>query len=353
LQALQIRGTQSAGNDYQRWLPSFNLAIKPNDQVVIRAATNVTTTMAGYYDLRATETSGVSTTNNANNVPAAGGNPAVQYPAIFTGFTANRGNTALKPTTGINFDLSLEYYQSSNFNVHVAGFHKILKDLILFGSVQRPFSRTFQRANGTSQTVTGNILADEIYNAGEKSYVSGVEVGGRKYFNELPAPFEGLGVEANFTYIDSKSPGALAYDINGVRINDLPIVGLSKYNYNVQLLYDRKQLSMRAAYSWRSKYLQTTTGNGTNSFYSVYPDPTTGAGAIRTRYSLPVYADAYGQLDAGITYTVNPNFRINVQGQNLTNAVTRTLMGGYPGGSQIRSWFISDSRYEVGVSVAF
>jgi iron complex outermembrane receptor protein len=107
---------------------------------------------------------------------------------------------------------------------------------------------------------------------------------------------------------------------------------------------------MRLAYTWRSKYLQTTNGNGTTPSYSLFNADGT---STTVNASLPVYAAAYGQLDAGITLTVNKNLRLYVQGSNLTNSVTKTLMDGYPGGMLVRSWFMSDRRFEGGINFNF
>ena len=51
---------------------------------------------------------------------------------------------------------------------------------------------------------------------------------------------------------------------------------------------------------------------------------------------------------------MNDNFSFGIQGQNLTNATQRTLMGGYPGGKLVgRSWFQSDRRVATSISLVF
>ena len=82
-------------------------------------------------------------------------------------------------------------------------------------------------------------------------------------------------------------------------------------------------------------------------------NPTTGD-ATGTQIALPMYSDSYGQLDAGIRFKVTDNFSFGIQGQNLTNATQRTLMGGYPGGKLVgRSWFQSDRRIATSISLSF
>ena len=108
--------------------------------------------------------------------------------------------------------------------------------------------------------------------------------------------------------------------------------------------------------------MQSTNSNGTNGDYIYYTGPT-AAGVncavanptcAFTDISLPVYAEAYGQVDAGIRITVNPNLSFSVQASNILNATTRTLMGGYNGGEKyVRSWFTTDRRINAGVSFGF
>src|SRR5207244_10840462 len=113
-------------------------------------------------------------------------------------------------------------------------------------------------------------------------------------------------------------------------------------NYNLVAMDERDPWCIRVAYTWRSKYLLSTNANGTASTYSAPTGVTTNPNPVI--FSLPVYSDSYGQLDAGVTFRVTENFGISAEGQNLTNTLTRTLMGS---GSQQygRSWFIADRRY--------
>jgi TonB-dependent receptor len=194
--------------------------------------------------------------------------------------------------------------------------------------------------------------ATDVSNATEAAKVTGFEVGARTFFDMLPGILGGFGVEANYTYIDSQNPGDLYRDIFGTIRNDAPLQGLSKHNYNATLMYERGRVSARVAYSWRSKYLQSTNSNGTTPTYNYVPAP--GAAAVPIQIALPVYGDAYGQVDAGITFRVNDNLSFSLEGTNLLNATQRTLMGGYNNDAiYIRSWFQSDRRVSLGVNVAF
>jgi hypothetical protein len=117
------------------------------------------------------------------------------------------------------------------------------------------------------------------------------------------------------------------------------------------LLYERKTVSARIAYSWRSRYLQSTNSNGTNPTYNYYSAPGV---ATPIQIALPIYGANYGQLEAGVRFKVTENFSFSVQGTNLTNSMQRTLMGGYPSDKLYgRSWFQTDRRISTGISLAF
>src|SRR5690606_41682808 len=69
----------------------------------------------------------------------------------------------------------------------------------------------------------------------------------------------------------------------------------------------------------------------------------------------PVWNDDYGQLDGSFFYNINDNIQIGLQANNLTNSITKLLMG--PRGSRRdgfidetlynRAWFENDRRYTL------
>lgn len=323
---------------FTRALPSINVDYSPTSDTKLRFGYNITLDLPTFQALRASGSIGVATTANP-----AGGNA----PGVFTNFTADTGNPLLKPTMSNNFDISFEFYPKAGTSFHIAPFYKRLTDLPIYSLTNREVTVVF--TNGTSETV--NAAATDYVNATKAATVKGVEVGGRMFFDMLPGWLSGFGFEGNYTFIDSKNPGDLYRDINGVVRNDAPLVGLSKHNFNATLLYERKAISARVAYSWRSKYLQSTNSNGTNPTYQYYSAPGV---STPIQIALPIYGDTYGQLEAGIRFKVTDQFSFGVQGTNLLNATQRTLMGGYPGGElKGRSWFQVDRRISTGINLAF
>src|SRR3546814_9023813 len=74
------------------------------------------------------------------------------------------------------------------------------------------------------------------------------------FFDFLPGALSGFGVSGNFTYADSEVGG-------DDRLAGLPLQGVSKYNFNAGLFYDKFGLSARLVYTHRSSYYDgDTTG---------------------------------------------------------------------------------------------
>jgi TonB-dependent receptor len=325
--------------EFTRVLPSVNLQVEPHEDVKARASYSKTMDLPTFYATRGSGSVGVATTPN----PAS--TPQQSLPGIFTNFTADTGNPLLEPTMSNNFDLSLEWYPKPGTTFHLAGFHKRITNLPIRSLTMRDV--TIYYADGTTENATAS--ATDTDNATVPAKVTGFEIGGRTFLDMLPGILGGFGVEANYTYIDSKNPGDLYRDIFGTIRNDAPLQGLSTHNYNATLMYERGSVSARVAYSWRSKYLQSTNSNGTTPTYTYVPAP--GAPGQSIQIALPVYGDAYGQVDAGVTIRVTDELSFSLEGTNILNATQRTLMGGYNNDAiYTRSWFQSDRRVSFGVN---
>lgn len=346
----------SGGRNTSRVLPSFNLALSPSSDVKVRFAFTTTVDLPSFRDSRANGTAGVTTHEN----PVCG----TSCPRLFDYFTANSGNPNLKPVFSDNLDLSVEWYRSNSFNAHFSLFHKNLKNPLIYGQTVKkvPFNYTTPQ----TKTVLEDVQSYEVYNSAQNATISGYEIGARQFFDMLPAPFDGLGYEANYTYIKSENPGDLALGIGNIRtitnvapgfsdsqeLHNNPVAGLSPHNFNLTLMYEKGPWSARLAYSWRSRYLMSTNTNGTNGTYTYYnfASSTTEARKI----ALPIYSEDYGQIDLGATYKVNDNISLSLEASNLTDTIAKTTQGGYPNGALYpRSWFITDKRVNFSVRLAY
>jgi iron complex outermembrane receptor protein len=322
--------SRSGGRTTTRALPAFNIRFKATDQFFIRGAYTVTLDEPSFFDLRANGSTGFNAPNGGtiNNVT----------------FSTSSGNPELRPLISHNTDLSFEWYPKSSTTAHASLFYKKLNDTIVYGNTLKPVP--FQNADGSFTTEFTSVNDD--FNAPGTATVKGVELGGRTFFDMLPSPFNGLGVEGNYTHINDNNPGDQYVDISGVTHHNVPIVGLSNNSYNLALMFEKVQWSVRLAYNWRSQYLMTTNSNGTNGSYTYYPSA--GAAGQNIGISLPIFAAAYGELDLGATFRPIANLAVSLDLNNLTNETAKTLMGGYPNNEElVRSWFTSDRRILLSV----
>jgi len=204
------------------------------------------------------------------------------------------GNPYLKPMTSKNLDASLEWYFSRTGSLTGAVFYKDISNYI-----QTAISpRTVAFADGT--VATYQVTS---YNNVSNAKVKGAEVAYQQFFDFLPGPLSGFGMQANFTFVDSNAPSPATAG----PVHEVSLEGLSKYNYNLVGIYEKGKISARVAYNWRSEFLVTTSGNGTGN--------------------LPIFEKAFGQMDASVTLNVTPHFSLTVNGVNLLNTVTETYYG--------------------------
>jgi TonB-dependent receptor len=344
---------------YTLALPDVNVAFRPNSQWVIRFAIDQTVSPPGFNDIRANGTTSVGTTLKNPNQPAflayqesqgISAANAQNLPGILESLNYTAGNTGLNPAVSTNEDISVEWYPSSSTNAHVDVFNKSIRNEIIYNN-----NTYYEDIPSSAGNLGLPYSSTSDYNAQKTATLTGAEFGARTYFDQLPGALKGLGIEANYTIINSHSPGDYATDMTGNVITGLPIVGLSNTSYNINLLYDFGKWDARLAYNWRSKYLATTTGNGTTGTYTP-PDPQPGdvistSGLIS--YSLPVYVAAASYLDAHLSYKVNDHVSVAFDGSNLLNTVSKTMEEILPGDFQVRSWFMNDVRYSFSVSAKF
>jgi iron complex outermembrane receptor protein len=331
-------------------LPSLNLMLRPNEHWQTRFNYSETMDLPNVSQIQSNGTLSVSTRNLAasNNQNAENG---------LNGWTATFGNPDLKPVTSHNFDLTQEWYPKPGTAVHIDAFHKSIDNWLEFNNVSRLWPVVY-----TTGTVNTLINYQTYTNSSQRTTINGVEVGAHTYFDMLPGPLKGFGLDANYTFIDSKNPGDVYYDINGLPHNDAPVAGLSRYNYNAALLYDYRWWSARLAYNWRSEYLLSTNTNGANGSYTYYSANTPATtncqspAATTCQYikmALPVYSAPYGQLDFGVTLRPSEHFYASFQVANLTNTIVKSTWGGYPGGQYPRNWFISDRHFNLTLGYKF
>lgn len=309
--------TQEFGN----WLPSLNVKLQATDKLLFRFAASKAISRPNFGDLR-----------NFIGVTPSGSSTAGSYT-----FEASARNPYLRPIEAKQFDLTAEWYFAKVGSLTGAVFYKDLTNIILDNyGYQQPFTN-----NGQTFNVTVNGPA----NAPGHGKVKGAELSYQQTYDFLPGILSGLGAQATFTYVEpSKIPNGVPanaagdgarppLDVGGI-YNNLPLAGLSKYNFNVAGFYDKGGIYARFAYSWRSKFLLTNRD-------CCFP-------------FLPVYALSTGQLDGSVFLTVNKNFKIGIEAQNLLDTTTRTVfLLSAQGLTAPRSYYKSDRQLSVTTRLTF
>jgi TonB-dependent receptor len=250
----------SGGTSYDNWLPSANVRFKFTPDLFLRLAYSKAITRPDYGNLS----------------PALLLNPL--------SMTGSGGNPALQPTKADQYDASLEYYFGKSNYASVAVFQKNVT-----GFIQK---------FAAEETIDGDTyLVTRPRNSGGGK-IRGVEVTYQQFFDFLPGFLSGLGVQGNYTYVDS------ALSVYGID-RKVPADQLSKNSYNVTGIYEKGPVSLHVSYNWRSKSLQTNS-----------------AVAIQTLWNAPQQS-----LDISGTYQVNDWLSIKADMVNATIAYQNQYYG--------------------------
>ncbi len=261
-------------------------------------------------------------------------------------YSAQITNPRLRPISANQFDLALEYYSPTSGSFSATAFYKKFFDYIQNGTFVVPIS------NGT---VTRDVVAVGPVN-GDGASLYGVEFAYQRYFNFLPAPFDGLGVQLNYTRVWNKGVentnlqietnpdgGGTATTLSAQpgRINPGRLEQLSNHAFNAVLLYEKGPIGARIAYNWRSRYLDSVN------------DCCLG---------FPVWHTSEGFLDASLRFALTRNVELNVQGSNLLATKIKTeaqVLGPTDTNPDQDSLFLpgstfeTDRRFLAGVRVKF
>jgi len=257
----------TVNRDDSEALPSAVVRMELSPAWVARAGAAKVVAFPNTADLN----NGVSLSNNALFVNGVQTQPG----------TGSGGAPNLDPFRATQFDLSVEHYFGKQALASVGLFNKDVSSFI----VQRQSAETYgginylinRKVNGAGASVKGAELLLQL----------------PLYF--LPAAFDGFGLVATYSYIDSKTP---VRDASG---RQLPLPGLSKNNINLVGYFERGPLGVRLAYNWREAYLVSLSAAATG-----------------------IYNDAYKDFSATLRYEFNPKLSLNFEANNLLNSQQRT-----------------------------
>ncbi len=318
---------------YQFWLPSINVKLDMGNGLQFRAA---------YFKGVAPPDFGLTRNYLRIDSIQVATNPTAPTVPFLTG-SVTAGNPFLKPTSSDNFDLTAEYYFGKGGQISAALFYKELKNVI----VGNQFTNTV--AVGST---TANINGYQPINSPDKGKVKGFELSYQQNYDFLPGILGGLGLQANYTYVDSKGvkqntlsstdPNVAAGNVSNIPGENFPLQGLSKHSFNIVPYFEKGPLTLRAAYSWRSTYLLTLRD-------------------VITPFD-PIFQRAYGQLDGSVSVKVNDNFTLAMEGVNLLNSLVETSAAVYdrpaadPAKKIVqvpRQWYKTDRRFTISARIRF
>jgi|CZKI01.1.fsa_nt_gi iron complex outermembrane receptor protein len=241
-----------------RWdtLPTANGRLKLTDDLLLRGSFTKTITRPDFASL-----------NPAVSLTSPG--PTLQG-------SGSGGNPDLEPIQSTNYDLSLEYYPAKSSQVSVAGFYRTIE-----GYIQN---------YADEETIGGNPYSITRPQSTHGGKLSGLEAGYQQFFDFLPDSFKGLGMQINFTYVDGTTE-------NPMNLQRTPLAQVSKKNYNIVGIYERGPVSIRLAYNWRDRYI--------DSFNQPGIQPTT------------VWVQPNDRLDFSMDYDVTKNFTLTFDATNI------------------------------------
>jgi TonB-dependent receptor len=310
--------------NYNNWLPSASLVLAPTEKLQLRL---------GYADIMRRP--------NFRDL-----SPTLQYP-LNLGQAVNVGDPTLKPTTAKQLDAAVEYYFRKGSVASVGFYRKELESVISKQTrwnaicnprVEDPYADNPDLAR-TTCTVDGldGVLVNRISPVNlPGGAIEGVELSFLHYFRNLPKPFRGLGMIANYAIQKGSRDQTFStpqFLRSSGEVQEFPLnfVRLSENSYNLTVFYERYRFNARIRYTYRDNFLVSE--------------------SIDIANGAPLYTDDRGQLNASFSYKLNKTFTATFNGVNLLKS-RKTNPGVFPDGP-IARMSDSDRRISLGIRAKF
>jgi len=280
----------SGGASYTKALPSVNLIFGLDEEQKHQVRFSLARAMsrAPMDEMRASRQISMDTT------------PGSQQP-----LTGSAGNPGLLPMMANQADLAYQWYFDKGSLFSAALFYKQIGSYI---------------GITTDTTTIGNrqaVITRSIN--GEGGYVRGLELVYQHAFTRLPAPFDGLGVAANWSYNES--------DIHEYT-NDYPMEGLMRNNGGVTLWYEKNGFEARLSANYHSPFVRM-------------PRWTAG-------YMAENGEETY--VTANFSYYLTPQLQLRVGLDNITN---QKVVYTQNANAYMQNVMEYGRRYNVGLSYKF
>lgn len=256
-------------------LPSLNTRLQLNDNLFLRFAMSRTVTRPQFAQLDP----GLSLSASTATLLGSG----------------SSGNPHLSPEKSDNVDLSLEDYFGHQNSLSGALFYRRVN-----GYIQSAIA---------PESIAGITYQVTLPTNAPAGHIDGAEVSYTQFFTALPGIWNGLGLQANATYVSG------------------PFQNISKWSYNLIGIYEKGPVEMRVAYNWRSGF-------------DVGPAP--GGG----QQPGEIYSKAQPWLDLSLGYHVLGGLTVTFDAKNMLNSYYQDYFGSpyaYP-----RDTRRFDQTYSVG-----
>jgi TonB-dependent receptor len=254
---------------YDDFMPSITARWQVRDDMLIRAAASRTISRPEFGDIAPLAEVELEDSGGELELAAAIGNPE------------------LDPYQSINLDLAWEWYFGDIGVVSVGAFYKDIEDFVVRANVANFIDLT---------QFVGNVALDdaEVIQPinGDSASLMGMELAFTRKFSELPAPFDGLLVNANATFTDSEADLAL-------RDGDIPLPFQSDTVANLILGYEKGPISLRLSSTYRDERLAELVE---------VDDP-----------AFDRYEAEHLQIDFAGTYDFTPQLQLSVEVVNLND----------------------------------
>lgn len=272
-------------NKYTNVLPSLNFNFRLSDDVLLRTGSAKVIARPALNQL----TPGLSVNTDAP--------------------TAQGGEPMLNPYEAIQYDAALEWYFS---DAGLLSFSLFLKDIT-----------TFISTTSESVKIAGeSIVVSAPRNTGGGS-IDGFEVSYQQVFDQLPEPYNGFGLQANYTYAN----GEVEVNEAGT-LSDQPIGGLSKNSFNAVAFFEKNNFSARIGYNWRDEFLLDN-----------------GVGIVSDESQA-----AFGTVDTNLSYSITPQVTASFEVVNLTGEQQKTFFDEQLRGGRIDHY---GRRFVAGIRATF
>ncbi|HEX4197408.1 MAG TPA: TonB-dependent receptor [Caulobacteraceae bacterium] len=263
--------------------------------------------------LRATYSTGIARPGFNQNTTATSVDET-QDPVQIT-----RGNPELKPTLGNNFDLSFEDYLPEGGIIQLGLFDKEFTNYIA-PRIQHGVADPLAPPGETADVTTFLNIPT--------AYARGFQAAYHQKFINLPAPFDGLGIDANTTLVDSRILEYTADQSLTGKAEYGMLPGTSAVTANLAGFYEAYGFQTRLAAEYVS--------------HSLF-----GLGGDK---SLDTLQDDRLTLDFTSSYQFTPNWTVYFNVKNLLNTPLRYYEGS-PDRPIQREFY--DATYEAGVRLHF